>query len=53
MTDALAVAAEHHAFCPDNVRQGYDTIREYAAEGAAGEAALDLLVGLTGGAVFG
>ncbi|MFK4224856.1 DUF4253 domain-containing protein [Streptomyces sp. NPDC019890] len=30
MPAALAVAAEHHAFCPDNVWQGYDTIREYA-----------------------
>lgn len=30
MAEALAVAAEHHAFCPDNVWQGYDTIREYA-----------------------
>ncbi|MFF8847104.1 DUF4253 domain-containing protein [Streptomyces sp. NPDC015127] len=28
--EALAVAAEHHAFCPDNVRQGYETIRAYA-----------------------
>lgn len=36
MTEALAVAAEHHAFCPDNIRQGYDTIREYAAEGLLG-----------------
>ncbi|WP_405600725.1 DUF4253 domain-containing protein [Streptomyces sp. NBC_01410] len=37
MPEALAVAAEHHAFCPDTVRQGYDTIREYAAEGVLGK----------------
>ncbi|MFC8919821.1 DUF4253 domain-containing protein [Streptomyces sp. NPDC057116] len=30
--DALAVAAEHHAFCPDGVRDGYDTLRAYADE---------------------
>lgn len=30
--EALAVAAEHYAFCPDNVWDGYDTIRAYAAE---------------------
>jgi hypothetical protein len=36
MTESLAVAAEHHAFCPDNVRQGYDTMREYAAEALLG-----------------
>ncbi|GAA2251741.1 MULTISPECIES: DUF4253 domain-containing protein [Kitasatospora] len=28
--DALAVAAEHFAFCPDNIRQGHGAIREYA-----------------------
>ncbi|QGV79218.1 DUF4253 domain-containing protein [Streptomyces ficellus] len=32
MADALAVAAEHYAFCPDNVWDGYDTLRAYAAE---------------------
>ncbi|MEU9983818.1 DUF4253 domain-containing protein [Streptomyces sp. NPDC050856] len=36
MPEALAVAAEHHAFCPDNVWQGYDTIRAYAAEAVLG-----------------
>lgn len=31
MADAEAVAAEHFAFCPDNVRQGTDpTVRAYA-----------------------
>jgi hypothetical protein len=34
---ALAVAAEHYAFCPDNVGQGAGSIREYAA-GLAGAA---------------
>ncbi|WP_149182353.1 DUF4253 domain-containing protein [Streptomyces sp. TRM49041] len=29
---ALAVAAEHHAFCPDNVWQGADSLEEYATE---------------------
>ncbi|MCB5167849.1 DUF4253 domain-containing protein [Streptomyces bambusae] len=29
---ALAVAAEHFAFCPDNVWQGAGSIREYARE---------------------
>jgi hypothetical protein len=29
---ALAVAAEHFAFCADNVYQGAGSIREYAAE---------------------
>ncbi|MGW0698891.1 DUF4253 domain-containing protein [Streptomyces sp. NPDC002867] len=33
MEEAPAVAAEHHAFCPDTVWQGYETIRAYAAEG--------------------
>ncbi|MEE1751890.1 DUF4253 domain-containing protein [Streptomyces sp. SP18CS02] len=37
MPDALAVAAEHHAFCPDNVWQGFDTIRDYAAEAVLGK----------------
>ncbi|GAA2504478.1 DUF4253 domain-containing protein [Streptomyces gobitricini] len=30
--DALAVAAEHCAFCPDTVWDGYETLRAYAAE---------------------
>ena len=30
--EALAVAAEHFAFCPDNVYQGAGSIRDYAAE---------------------
>ncbi|MFF8379615.1 DUF4253 domain-containing protein [Streptomyces sp. NPDC015661] len=31
--EAEAVAAEHFAFCPDNITQGhYDTLREYARE---------------------
>ncbi|MGW2562877.1 DUF4253 domain-containing protein [Streptomyces sp. NPDC001514] len=38
MTHALAVAAEHHAFCPDNVWQGYETMRAYAAEAVLGKA---------------
>lgn len=29
---ALEVAAEHHAFCPDNVWQGSGSLTEYAAE---------------------
>lgn len=29
---ALRVAAEHLAFCPDNVRQGAETLRGYAKE---------------------
>jgi hypothetical protein len=29
--EALAVAAEHLAFCPDNVLQGPGTIRRYSA----------------------
>ncbi|MFC9499264.1 DUF4253 domain-containing protein [Streptomyces sp. NPDC056982] len=33
---ALAVAAEHFAFCPDNIWQGYETIRLYAEEGLVG-----------------
>jgi hypothetical protein len=27
---ALAVAAEHYAFCPDNVGQGRGTLEKYA-----------------------
>jgi hypothetical protein len=27
---ATAIAGEHYAFCPDNVRQGVGSIREYA-----------------------
>jgi uncharacterized protein DUF4253 len=34
--EALAVAAEHFAFCPDNVWLGYETIRAYADEALAG-----------------
>lgn len=30
--EVLAVAAEHYAFCPDNVDQGAGSITEYAAE---------------------
>jgi hypothetical protein len=30
--EALAVAAEHLAFCPDNVRQGAGTLAAYAAQ---------------------
>lgn len=30
LASALAIAAEHYAFCPDNVQQGAGTIREYA-----------------------
>lgn len=30
LTSATAIAAEHYAFCPDNVQQGAGTIREYA-----------------------
>lgn len=34
---ALAVAAEHFAFCPDNVLQGrHETLREYAAQAVLG-----------------
>lgn len=29
---ALAVAAEHYAFCPDNITQGVGTMRAYARE---------------------
>jgi hypothetical protein len=30
LTSATAIAAEHYAFCPDNIQQGVGTIREYA-----------------------
>jgi hypothetical protein len=30
LASATAIAAEHFAFCPDNVQQGVGTIREYA-----------------------
>ncbi|OKK19615.1 hypothetical protein AMK16_16200 [Streptomyces sp. CB00455] len=33
---ALPVAAEHFAFCPDNVRQGSGSIRAYADEAVTG-----------------
>jgi hypothetical protein len=32
LNEALVVAAEHFAFCPDNIWQGYETIRLYAEE---------------------
>ncbi|MBI4939680.1 MAG: DUF4253 domain-containing protein [Actinobacteria bacterium] len=32
LDEALRVAAEHHAFCPDNVGQGSGSLREYAQE---------------------
>jgi hypothetical protein len=36
--DAEAVAAEHFAFCPDNVFQGYhETLRAYAEEAVLGQ----------------
>jgi hypothetical protein len=34
--EALAVAAEHYAFCPDNVDQGCGSLEEYAAEEVLG-----------------
>jgi hypothetical protein len=34
--EALAVAAEHFALCPDTVWQGYGTLRGYAEEGLLG-----------------
>ncbi|MEU4154176.1 DUF4253 domain-containing protein [Streptomyces sp. NPDC026659] len=34
--EALAVAVEHFAFCPDNVWQGYETLRLYAEEALVG-----------------
>ncbi|MFB7267544.1 DUF4253 domain-containing protein [Streptomyces nojiriensis] len=36
--EALAVAAEHFAFCPDNVLQGYESIRLYAEQALLGNA---------------
>jgi hypothetical protein len=30
LASATAIAAEHFAFCPDNIQQGIGTIREYA-----------------------
>ena len=30
LSSATAIAAEHFAFCPDNIQQGVGTIREYA-----------------------
>jgi Domain of unknown function (DUF4253) len=30
--EALPIAAEHFAFCPDNITQGYETIRDYVHE---------------------
>ncbi|MEV6956490.1 DUF4253 domain-containing protein [Streptomyces sp. NPDC051183] len=36
--EALAVAAEHFAFCPDNVWQGSGSIRAYADEALTGSA---------------
>ncbi len=36
--DAEALAAEHFAFCPDNITQGeHDTLRTYAAEEVLGQ----------------
>ncbi|MEU1661278.1 DUF4253 domain-containing protein [Streptomyces griseofuscus] len=32
LAEAEAVAAEHFAFCPDNITQGADTLRAYAKE---------------------
>lgn len=34
--EALAIAAEHFAFCPDTIWQGYETIRLYAEEALVG-----------------
>lgn len=34
--EALAVAVEHFAFCPDTIWQGYDTLRRYAEEALVG-----------------
>jgi hypothetical protein len=31
LTSATAIAAEHFAFCPDNIQQGAGSIREYSA----------------------
>ena len=44
---ALAVAAEHFAFSPDNIYQGEGSIRRYAA-GLSGGGDLVVLVGLKG-----
>ncbi|MCX5409730.1 DUF4253 domain-containing protein [Streptomyces sp. NBC_00335] len=38
MDEALAIAAEHFAFCPDNIWQGYESIRLYAEEALVGNA---------------
>ncbi|RZU36627.1 uncharacterized protein DUF4253 [Streptomyces sp. BK022] len=38
LEEALAVAAEHFAFCPDNIWQGYESIREYAEDALVGKA---------------
>ncbi|AZM89255.1 MULTISPECIES: DUF4253 domain-containing protein [Streptomyces] len=38
LAEALPVAAEHFAFCPDNVRQGSGTVRAYAAQALVGTA---------------
>ncbi|MET9695259.1 DUF4253 domain-containing protein [Streptomyces sp. NPDC006514] len=36
LDEALAVAAEHFAFCPDNIWQGYESIRVYAEDALVG-----------------
>ncbi|MFD7262460.1 DUF4253 domain-containing protein [Streptomyces sp. NPDC059874] len=36
LVEALPVAAEHFAFCPDNVWQGSGTVRDYAEEALVG-----------------
>lgn len=36
LAEALPIAAEHFAFCPDNVWQGYETLRLYAEEALVG-----------------
>ncbi|GAA3834905.1 DUF4253 domain-containing protein [Streptomyces phyllanthi] len=41
MDQALLLAAEHFAFCPDNVRQGSGTLAAYAEEGLVGDGAQD------------
>ncbi|MFE1553384.1 DUF4253 domain-containing protein [Streptomyces sp. NPDC058734] len=38
LAEALPVAAEHFAFCPDSVWQGSGTVRDYAAEALVGAA---------------
>ncbi|WP_328787264.1 MULTISPECIES: DUF4253 domain-containing protein [unclassified Streptomyces] len=38
LDEALAIAAEHFAFCPDNVWQGYENIRPYAEQALLGNA---------------